>query len=79
VSKAACLAIILAYAMEEETIYQNWTKDWLKRRSAFRHGHLFKELKLSLPLDYKNYLQMCLLTFTELLELITVLESMMNW
>jgi len=63
-SKAACLAIILAYATEEETIYWKrkrsiWTKDWLKRRSVFGHGNLIKELELSLPLDYKNYLQMC--------------------
>jgi hypothetical protein len=55
-SKAACLAVILAYAMEEETICQTrkrsiWTKDWLKRRSVFGHGNLIKELKLSSPLD----------------------------
>ena len=38
-SKAACLAVILAYATEEETVYRKrkrsiWTKDWLKRRSV---------------------------------------------
>ena len=59
-SKAACLAIILAYAMEEETVYWKrkrhiWTKDWLKRRSVFRHGNVIKELELFLSLDYKNY------------------------
>jgi hypothetical protein len=59
-SKAPCVAVILAYAMEEETIYQKrkrsiWTKEWLKRRSVFGHCNLIKELKLSLPLDYKNY------------------------
>jgi len=53
-SKAACLALILAYAMEEETIYQKrkrsiWTKDWLKRRSEFRHSKLITELELSSP------------------------------
>ena len=44
-SKAACLAIILAYATEEETVYSRkrsiWTKDWLKR-SVFRHDNLIK-------------------------------------
>ena len=74
-SKAACLAIILAYATEEETVYRKrkrsiWTKDWLKRRSVFGHGNLIKELQLSSPLDYKNYLRMCPSTFGELLELI---------
>jgi hypothetical protein len=77
-SKAACLAIILAYAMEEETLYQKrkrsiWTKEWLKRRSVYGHNNLIKELELSLPSDYKNYLRMCPLTFGELLELITSL------
>jgi len=38
-SKAACLAVVLAYAIEEETVYRKrkrsiWTKDWLKRRSV---------------------------------------------
>jgi hypothetical protein len=33
--KAACLAVILAYATDEETVHQKmkrsiWTKDWLK-------------------------------------------------
>jgi len=83
-SKAACLAIIFAYVTEEETIYRKrkrsiWTKDWLKRRSIFRHGNVIKELELFLSFDYKNCLRMCLSTFSELLDLITVLESMMNW
>ena len=74
-SKAACLAIILAYATEEETIYWKrkrsiWTKAWLKRRSVFGHGNLIKELELSSPLDYKNYLRMCPSTFGELLNLL---------
>jgi hypothetical protein len=54
-SKAACLAVILVYVMEEETIYQKrkrsiWTKDWLKRRSEFGHSNLITELELSSPL-----------------------------
>jgi hypothetical protein len=73
-SKAACLAIILAYATEEETVYRKrkggvWTKDWLKRGSVFGHGYPIKELELSSPLDYKNYLWMCPSTYGELLEL----------
>jgi len=83
-SKAACLTIILAYAMEGETIYRKrkrsiWTKDWLKRRSEFKHSNLITELELSSPLDYKNYLRMRPSTFGELLELIAVWESVMNW
>jgi hypothetical protein len=73
--KAACLAIILAYATEEETVYRKrkrsiWTKDWLKGRSAFGHGNLIKELVLSSPLEYKKYLLMCPSTFGKLTELI---------
>ena len=47
-SKAACLASILVYAMEKETVYWKersiWTNDWLKR-SVFGHGNLIKELE----------------------------------
>jgi len=80
VSKATCLAIILAYAAEEETVYRKrkrsiWTKDWLKRRGVFGHGNLIKELELSSPFDYKNYLRMCPSTFSELLGLITPLAQ----
>jgi hypothetical protein len=43
-SKAASLAVILAYGTEEETVYRKrkrsvWTKDWLKR-SILGHGNL---------------------------------------
>jgi hypothetical protein len=75
-SKAACLTIILAYVTEEETIYRKrkrntGTKDWLKSRSVFGHSNLIKGLELSSPLVYKNCFQMCPLTFSELLELVT--------
>jgi hypothetical protein len=74
-SKASCLAIILDYATEEETVYLKrkssiWTKDGLKKISVFGHGNLIKELEMSSPLDYKNYLRKCPSTFSELLELI---------
>jgi hypothetical protein len=73
-SKAVCLAIILAYAAEEETVYRKrkrsmWTKDWLKRRSVFGHNSLIKDLQLYSPLDYKIYLRMCPSAFGELLGL----------
>jgi hypothetical protein len=47
--KAACLTIIPAYVMEEETVYGKrkrsiWTKEWLKRRSVFGHGNLIKDV-----------------------------------
>jgi hypothetical protein len=56
-SKAAFLAIILAYVAEEETVYRKrkrsiWAKYWLKRGSIFGHGNLIKELEISWPLDY---------------------------
>ena len=53
-SNCACLATILGYATEEETVYRKrsiWTKNWIKRRSVFGHGNLIKELELSLLLD----------------------------
>jgi hypothetical protein len=53
-SKAACLAVILAYAMEEETICQTrkrsiWPKYWLKRRSVFLHGNLIRTQTVLTP------------------------------
>jgi len=47
-STVACLAIILAFVTEDETVYRKrkrsiWTKDWLKRRSVFGQGNLIND------------------------------------
>ena len=67
-------SVIITYVTEEKTVYRKrkrsiWTKHWLKRRSTYGNGNLIKELELSSPLDYKNYLRMYPSTFRELLEL----------
>ncbi|XP_071054722.1 putative nuclease HARBI1 [Onthophagus taurus] len=77
--EAACLAIIIAITSEDVGIKKRrrkrrvWMKEWLKKRSLFSHANLLKELQLSSPLDYKNYLRMDPTTFGELLVMITPL------
>ncbi|CAH1990330.1 unnamed protein product [Acanthoscelides obtectus] len=73
---AACLAIIIAAACDvgvnkRKRKQRVWMKEWLKKRSLFSHANLLKELQVSSPLDYKNYLRMNSTTFGELLALVT--------
>jgi hypothetical protein len=64
-SEAACVAIIIACVLEQINKTRKrkrkpriWMKEWLKKRSDFSHSHkiLLRELEMSSPLDYKNYL-----------------------
>lgn len=75
--EAACLAIVIACAMEKEKSPKRkrkrriWTKDWLQKRSEFSHENLISEFQLSSSVDYRNYLRMDCMTFGELLEMVT--------
>jgi len=58
-SKAACLAIILVYMTEEDTIYQKrkmsiWTKDWLKKEVYSGTVIYLKNLNCLRPLITKT-------------------------
>jgi len=48
-----------------------WVKEWLTKKNSFSDHNLLKELQLSSPSDYKNYLRMDHVTFSKLLELVT--------
>ncbi|XP_068119739.1 putative nuclease HARBI1 [Hyperolius riggenbachi] len=48
-----------------------WTKAWLQDRDVLSHDNLLRELRLSAPDDYKNYLRMPEDAFNHLLSLIT--------
>ena len=46
-------------------------KEWLKKRSHFRHENLVRIVEISLPLDYRVYFWIFPSTSGELLEVIT--------
>jgi hypothetical protein len=78
ISEAACLAIIIASVSEQNNKTKKrkrkpgiWMKEWFKKRSDFSHENLLRELEMSSPLEYKNYLQMYPVTFGKLLEMVT--------
>lgn len=48
-----------------------WMKQWFKKRNTITHHNLLNELLLSSPSDYKNYLRMDHLTFSNLLKMVT--------
>ena len=53
-------------------------KEWYKKRSTLSHDNLLKELLLSSPQDYKNFLRMDEDTFIHLLSMVTPLIGKIN-
>ena len=69
-TSAACIAIIIALENDNSTKKRKrktWMKDWLRKRHKFTHDNLLKELCVSSPEDYENYLRMDHSTFLDLL------------
>ena len=80
-TEAACIAIILALDEEDESKSKKrklWMKELFKKRSKFTHENLLKDLLLSAPADYENYLRMDRETFMDLLEMTTPLIQKMD-
>ncbi|XP_039962355.1 putative nuclease HARBI1 [Bactrocera tryoni] len=50
-----------------------WVQDWRKKRPKRSHTNLLKELEISCPKDYKNFLRMDVAVYNDLLALITPL------
>jgi hypothetical protein len=77
ISEAECVPIITACLLENnETIQRKRKKkmvlkDWLEKRSDFRHDNLPREQVTFLPLSCRVYLQVCLSAFGKSLEIIT--------
>lgn len=67
--RKACLAIVLYFATAKEPKRRRW--EWYLKREEFTSENLLRELKLSEPRDYQNFLRMNNDSFNELLEMIS--------
>jgi len=58
-TEASCLAIALAVCFKKkEKKKRRWIKDWLKKRNEYTHENLLKDLRLSEPSDFQNFLRL---------------------
>jgi hypothetical protein len=70
-TEASCLAIALAVCLKKEKKKRRWMKEWLKKRNEYTHENLLKDLRLSEPCDFQNFLRLDATSFDELLKMIT--------
>jgi hypothetical protein len=56
-TEASCLAIALAVCLKKEEKKRRWMKEWLKKRNEYTHENLLKDLRLSEPSDFHNFLR----------------------
>jgi len=53
------LAIVLYFSsIKEPKRWRRWSKEWYLKRSEFASENLLRDLKLSEPRDYQNFLRM---------------------
>ena len=69
-TEASCLAIALAVRLKKEKKKRRWIKEWLKKRNKYTHENLLKDLRLSEPSDFQNFLRLDATSFDELLKII---------
>ena len=67
---ASCLAIALTVCLKNEKKKRKWMKEWLKKRNEYTHENLLKDVRLSEPSDFPNFLRLDA-SFDELLKIIT--------
>jgi len=52
------MAIALAVCLKKkEKKKRRWMKEWLKKRNGYTHENLLKDLRLSEPRDFQNFLR----------------------
>ena len=69
---ASCLAIALAVCLKKkEKKKRRWLKEWLKKRNEYTRENLSKDLRLSKPSDFQNFLRLDAASFDDLLKMIT--------
>ena len=69
--EASCLAIALAVRLKKEKRKCRWMREWLKKINEYIHENLLKDLRLSEPSDFQNFLRLDATSFDELLKMIT--------
>jgi hypothetical protein len=65
---ATALAVCLK---KEEKKKRRWMKEWLKKRNEYTHENLLKDLSLSEPNDFQNFLRLDATSFDELQKMVT--------
>jgi len=71
-TEASCLAIALAVCLKKnKKKTRRWMKEWLKKRNESTHENLLKDLRLSEPSDFQNFLRLDATSFDALLKMIT--------
>ena len=70
-TEASCLVIALAICLKKEKKKRRWMKEWLKKRNEYTHENLLKDLRLSEPSDFQNFLRLDATLFDDLLKMIT--------
>jgi hypothetical protein len=71
-TEASFLAIALAVCLKKkEKKKRRWMKEWLKKRNEYTQENLLKDLRLSEPSDFQNFLQLDAVSFDEMLKMIT--------
>jgi hypothetical protein len=66
-TEASCLAIALAVCLKKKK-KRRWMKEWLKKRNKYTHKNLLKDLRVSEPSFYQNFLRLDATSFDELLK-----------
>jgi coproporphyrinogen III oxidase-like Fe-S oxidoreductase len=69
-TEASCLAIALAVCLKKKEKQRRWMKEWLKKRNEYTHENLLKDLRLSEPSDFQNFLRLDATSFDELLKIV---------
>ena len=69
--EASCLAIALAVCLKKTKKQRRWMKEWLKKRNEYTHEHFLKDVRLSEPSVFQNFLRLDATSFDELLNIIT--------
>ena len=65
------IALIIALNSDERPRKQRkWSKTLLLQRRTYRHANLLKEIRVSEPEDFRNFLRMDAQSFDELLSLV---------
>ena len=59
----AFLALTLALCLKKKKKGRRWSREWLKLRDKYTHENLLREILLTEPNDYANFLRMDHKTF----------------
>jgi hypothetical protein len=71
-TESSCLAMALAVFLKKNEKERRWMKVWLKKRNEYTHENLLKDLRLSEPSDFQNFLRLDATSFDELLKMVTL-------